>query len=211
MNESRCLMRAVTKNNYEDGHQDEPDSKTDDGPLVIQARDGSVEAFEELVRKYRNQVYALCYHFVHSREDAWDLAQETFVNAHRALPSFRGESGFKTWLMRIAANRCKDHLKKRRLDTVPFDDSLSADGPSHSPQPDEALEQRELAKAIENAVNGLPLRHRTAFLLREYEGLSYQEMAEVMNCNIGTVMSRLFHARRKLQALLLGTGLLEDR
>ncbi len=202
-------MRAVADNADDQMHQDIQDPG--DGPLVARARNGSTDAFEELVRRYRNQVYALCYHFVHSREDAWDLAQETFVNAHRALPAFRGESGFKTWLMRIAANRCKDYLKKRRLDTVPFDDAQSADGPANSPQPDEELEHRELARAIDAAVNGLPLRHRTAFLLREYEGLSYQEMAEVMNCNIGTVMSRLFHARRKLQAALRGTGLLEGR
>jgi RNA polymerase sigma-70 factor (ECF subfamily) len=204
-------MRAVTDNDRADAHQGARVTGTDDGLLVARARDGSTEAFEELVRRYRNQVYALCHHFVHSREDAWDLAQETFVNAHRALPAFRGESGFKTWLMRIAANRCKDHLKKRRLDTVPFDDAQSADGPAQSPQPDEEMEHRELARAIEAAVKSLPMRHRTAFLLREYEGLSYQEMAEVMNCNIGTVMSRLFHARRKLQAALRGTGLLEDR
>ena len=204
-------MRVVTETNGKDDHQGVQDPGAVDAPLVARARDGSVEAFEELVRRYRNQVYALCYHFVHSREDAWDLAQETFVNAHRALPAFRGESGFKTWLMRIAANRCKDHLKKRRLDTVPFDDAQSADGPTHSPQPDEALERRELARAIESAVHNLPLRHRTAFLLREYEGLSYQEMAEVMNCNVGTVMSRLFHARQKLQHALRGMGLLEDR
>ncbi len=203
-------MRAVTDNTGKDNHQVVQDPGIVDGPLVASARDGSADAFEELVRRYRNQVYALCYHFVHNREDAWDLAQETFVNAHRALPAFRGESGFKTWLMRIAANRCKDHLKKRRLDTVPFDDAQSADGPAHSPQPDEDLEHRELAGAIESAVNSLPLRHRTAFLLREYEGLSYQEMAVVMNCNTGTVMSRLFHARRKLQAALRGMGILED-
>jgi RNA polymerase sigma-70 factor (ECF subfamily) len=204
-------MTAETDTAENDDHQDLQAPGAVDGPLVARARDGSTQAFEELVRKYRNQVYALCYHFVHSREDAWDLAQETFVNAHRALPAFRGESGFKTWLMRIAANRCKDHLKKRRLDTVPFDDAQSADGPAHSPQPDEEMEHRELARAIETAVGGLPLRHRTAFLLREYEGLSYQEMAEVMNCNIGTVMSRLFHARKKLQHALRGMGLLEDR
>ena len=204
-------MSSVAENTDDQNHQGAQGPGAGDGPLVARARDGSADAFEELVRRYRNQVYALCYHFVHSREDAWDLAQETFVNAHRALPAFRGESGFKTWLMRIAANRCKDHLKKRRLDTVPFDDAQSADGPANAPQPDEALEHRELALAIDKAVKSLPLRHRTAFLLREYEGLSYQEMAEVMNCNIGTVMSRLFHARRKLQASLRCSGLLENR
>ena len=204
-------MNACADNCDRDIPQTQMGSGADDGPLVKRAREGSAEAFEALVRRYRNQVYALCYHFVRSREDAWDLAQETFVNAHRALPSFRGESGFKTWLMRIAANRCKDHIKKKRLDTVPFDDAQPADGPAPLPQPDEALQRRELARAIDLAVQNLPLRHRTAFILREYEGLSYQEMADVMECNIGTVMSRLFHARRKLQEALRGTGLLEDR
>ena len=205
------LTSAFSDNCDRDNAETRTDSPADDGALVKRAREGSADAFEALVRKYRNQVYALCYHFVHSREDAWDLAQETFVNAHRALPHFRGESGFKTWLMRIAANRCKDHLKKRRLETVPFDDTQSADGPTALAQPDEAIQRRELARAIDLAVQQLPIRHRTAFLLREYEGLSYQEMADVMQCNIGTVMSRLFHARRKLQEALRDTGLLEDR
>jgi RNA polymerase sigma-70 factor (ECF subfamily) len=150
----------------------------------------------------------LCYHFTRNREEAWDLSQEAFIKAYSALGRFRGEASFKTWLLRIAANQCKDFLKKRRLPTVGFDDALRADGASSSIlEPDHAVEAEEIGRAIESAIQGLPLKHRTAFILREYEGMTYEEMAHVMDCNLGTVMSRLHHARRKLQRRLSDMGL----
>ncbi len=182
----------------------------DDALLVAQAAKGSADAFEYLVKRYRNQVYAMCYHITRNREEAWDLAQEVFVKAHRALGTFRGESGFKSWLLRIAANHAKDFLKRRRLETVAFDDARAADAPAGTEAPDRAVELRELGAAIDRALDQLPEKHRTAFILREYEGLSYQEMAEAMECNLGTVMSRLFHARRKLQELLHRAGVTRE-
>ncbi len=178
--------------------------------LVEKARQGDQQAFESLVRRYRNEVYAMCYHFVRNREEAWDLSQEAFVKAYRALDRFRGDSGFKSWLMRIAANHAKDHLKRRRLETVAFDDSHRADTPASMTGPDRGLELKELGRAIDQAVRSLPKKHQTAFMLREYEGLSYQEMAGVMECSVGTVMSRLFHARRKLQDILRRMGVMEN-
>lgn len=183
---------------------------SDDVALALRARAGDMNAFESLVRMYRNDVYALCYYFAHNREDAWDLAQDVFVKAWRALHTFRGDAAFKTWLMRIAANHSKDYLKRRRLDTTAYDDTLQASQTEAGRTPSEAAQAEELGRAIDAAVRQLPHKHQMAFMLREYQGLSYQEMAEVMQCNIGTVMSRLFHARRRLQQLLAPMGMKEN-
>lgn len=186
--------------------------EADDAALVARAQSGDDPAFEELVRRYRNDVFALSYHFLRNREEAWDISQEVFIKAYRSLRHFRGEASFKTWLLRIASNCCKDVFKKRRLETVSFDDALDAtQAPSALPGPGERTQARELGRAIDAAVAALPAKHRAAFVLREYEGLSYQEMAEVMQCNIGTVMSRLHHARRKLQNALVEMGVVEER
>ncbi|MCP4642252.1 MAG: sigma-70 family RNA polymerase sigma factor [bacterium] len=181
-----------------------------DAVLVQRAQGGDYLAFEELVRQYRNDVFGLAYHFVHNREEAWDLSQEVFIKAHRSLKRFRGDASFKTWLLRITSNHSKDFLKKRRLKTVPFDDALRAEHAApRVAAPDQALEARELGEAIVTAVDGLSHKHRTAFVLREFEGQSYEEMAETMNCSIGTVMSRLHHARKKLRARLVKMGVAE--
>ncbi|HOC70733.1 MAG: ECF RNA polymerase sigma-E factor [Candidatus Hydrogenedentes bacterium ADurb.Bin101] len=182
----------------------------EDMELAARAREGDMAAFETLVRRYRNDVYALCYYFTRNREDAWDLSQEVFIKAHRALPGFRGDAGFKTWVLRIAANQSKDHLKKRRLQTTPFEDTWESAATEAGQTPAETMEAKEIGAAIDAAVSRLPLKHRTAFMLREYEGLSYQEMAEVMHCSVGTVMSRLFHARKRLQQMLGPQGFMED-
>jgi len=185
----------------------QPDADT---ALADRARSGDAQAFEELVRRYRNEVFALSYHFVRDREEAWDISQEVFVKAYKSLRRFRGEARFKTWLMRITANHCKDYLKKRRLKTVPFEEAIRTDAPSHVPGPSERVEANELGAAIEKAVASLPVKHRSAFILREYEGLSYEEMAQVMGCSLGTVMSRLHHARKKLQQALIRMGAVEE-
>jgi len=184
-------------------------SEAADATLVSQARTGNAPAFEELVRRYRNDVFALSFHFVRNREDAWDISQEVFVKAYKSLRRFRGDASFKTWLMRIAANHCKDQLKKRRLKTVPFDEAIATEAPSAVPGPGQRVEALELGEAIERAVDGLSAKHRMAFVLREYEGLSYEEMAQVMGCSLGTVMSRLHHARKNLQHALVRMGVVE--
>jgi RNA polymerase sigma-70 factor (ECF subfamily) len=193
-----------------DFNRDSAPRAAEDAALVQRANNGDAQAFEELVRRYRNAVFALSYHFVRNREEAWDISQEVFVKAYRSLKWFRGESSFKTWILRIAANHCKDQLKRRRLDTVSFDDAIRTDAPSALPDPGTSLLASELGAAIETAVATLSAKHRTAFVLREYEGMSYQEMAEVMHCSLGTVMSRLHHARRKLQNVLIRMGVVED-
>lgn len=177
--------------------------------LVARAQTGGFEAFEELVRRHRNDVFALSYHFLRSREEAWDISQEVFMKAHRALTRFRGDASFKTWLLRITANQCKDFLKKRRLPTVAFDDKVHAEQ-GFDPGPRQALEAQETGEAILAALQTLSVKHRTAFVLRELEGLSYQEMARVIGCSLGTVMSRLHHARKKLQRHLVQMGVAEE-
>ena len=178
--------------------------------LVSMASSGSMSAFEELVRRYRNEVYALAYHFTRNREDAWDLSQEVFIKAHRGLASFRGDASFKTWLLRITANQCKDHLKKRRLRVVALEDEGALERmPAHEPGPADRMESSELGEAIAGCLNALPAKHRMALVLREYQGLSYEEMAEVMRCSVGTVMSRLHHARRKMRNILIRKGIVE--
>jgi RNA polymerase sigma-70 factor (ECF subfamily) len=180
---------------------------SDDAALVSRAQTGEFRAFEELVRRYRNDVFALAYHFLRNREEAWDTSQEVFIKAHRSLKRFRGDASFKTWLMRITANQCKDYLKKRKLSTVSYNDALEAEntaspvlGPAHS------AEANELGEAIMKSLDNLSFKHRTAFVLREFEGLTYEDMARVMECNVGTVMSRLHHARKKLQSSLQRMG-----
>jgi RNA polymerase sigma-70 factor, ECF subfamily len=183
---------------------------TDEG-LVAKSQTGDYHAFEELVRRYRNDVYSLAYHFVRNREEAWDISQEVFIKAHRALNRFRGDASFKTWLMRITANQCKDFFKKRRLATIAFDDVVREDQVAGSDDgPRKALETRELGQAILAALDTLSEKHRTAIVLREFEGLSYEEMAGVMGTSQGTVMSRLHHARKKLQKALGRMGVLDE-
>ncbi len=174
------------------------------------ARTGDLCAFEELVRRYRNDVFALSFHFLRNREDAWDTSQEVFVKALRSLGRFRGDSSFKTWLLRITANQCKDFLKKRRLKTVSLDNPGSQESVSRLPGPDKALEASETGAAILAALDTLPAKQRAAFVLREFESMSYAEMAEVMRCSQGTVMSRLHHARKRLQRALIELGIVED-
>lgn len=184
----------------------------EDSVLVSMSKSGDYPAFEELVKRYRNDVFGLSYHYLRHREDAWDISQEVFIKAHRAIKTFRGDASFKTWLLRITANRCKDFFKKRRLKTV------SLDQPDYSQQhegniagPDGALASSELGAKIYEALDGLSEKHRTAFVLRELEGMSYEAMSNVMQCSLGTVMSRLHHARKKLQHSLRAMGVMEDR
>jgi len=186
-------------------------SAADDTQLASRAAAGDYAAFEELVKRYRNEVHALAFYFVRNREDAWDISQEVFVKAHRGLKRFRGDASFKTWLMRITTNQCKDFFKKRRLRTVSLDGGEQTwEVPGTGANPERSARAQELGAAIDEALGQLSHKHRTALVLREFEGLSYEEMAEVMECSMGTVMSRLHHARKKMQRLLIEAGVVED-
>lgn len=185
-----------------------------DVDLVRRAQGGDARAFDALVTKYRGRVYSMTYNLVHNDSDAWDLSQEAFIKAWRALPGFKNDSSFYTWLYRIAHNCSYDWLRKRKMQTAgEFDDNRvdhqpdpTAEAVPHGfTRPDKAMANAELGVHIREAVDKLSEDHRTAILLREVEGLPYDEIATVMQSSIGTVMSRLFYARKKLQELLKET------
>jgi len=190
-------------------------SPPSDESLVEQAQRGDLEAFDALVTRYRGRIYAMIYHLVQNEADAWDLAQDSFVKAWRALPKFKGQSGFYTWLYRVSHNVVYDWLRKKSNVAVTreFDETFSSDptaldaptAPKAADAPDRQAERGDLRREIEAALAKLSPEHRETIILREVEGLKYEEVAERMECSIGTVMSRLFYARRKLQDLLRDT------
>ncbi len=185
--------------------------ETDDHELVIRSQRGDHAAFEELVNRYRQKAFAMIYQMVRNEQDAWDLAQEAFVRAWKSLPKFKGDSAFFTWFYRITTNVTIDWLRKKQVaGHVEFDDRVAmqeADPasrllPSQAPAPEEHMRRLELGDRLQAAIGLLSPEHRAVILLKEIEQLQYHEIAEVMQCSIGTVMSRLFYARKKLQTLL---------
>lgn len=180
-----------------------------DRALVAAARSGDRKAFGTLVETYQRRVYAIAYGILRNREDAWDAAQEAFVKAYKNLDRFEGTSAFYTWLYRITYNLSIDVLRDRnRRDATPLDDgrkledALQKQGRRPDGHPDEHADRKELTKVLHDAMNRLSEKHRSIIVLREVEGLSYEEMADVLGISKGTVMSRLFHARKNLQKLL---------
>jgi RNA polymerase sigma-70 factor (ECF subfamily) len=187
-----------------------------DQQLVLRAQSGDKRAFELLVMKYQRKLGRLLSRFVRDPAEVEDVAQEAFIKAYRALPTFRGESAFYTWLYRIAINTAKNYLVAlgRRAPTtvgVDIDDAENfedADQLRDTSTPESELEGKEIAAAVNKAMDALPEDLRAAITLREIEGLSYEEIASVMNCPIGTVRSRIFRAREAIATELrplLGT------
>ena len=173
--------------------------------LVRAAAKGRTEAFEELVRLHEKKVYALTLRMCGNPEDARDAAQEAFLSAWRGLPSFRGEAGFSTWLYRLASNAAIDQLRRNRRQRE--EDSLDAgemDAPDQSPGPQEA--GSELQRAVADGLASLSEDHRRILLLREYQQLSYDEIAQTLDMDLGTVKSRISRARRALRKILLESG-----
>ena len=188
------------------------DSPEEDAQWVEQARNGNTRAFDQLVSKHRGRIYAMIYNMVKNDADAWDLSQEAFIKAWRALPQFESRARFSTWLFRISHNVVYDWLRKRRiqgdgeLNDEIFDASRIEPGaltaPKHDQRPDQALEQSELQERINNALGKLSDEHREVIVLREVQGLDYKEIADIIGSSMGTVMSRLYYARQKLQGYL---------
>jgi RNA polymerase sigma-70 factor (ECF subfamily) len=192
----------------------EPDA---DAELVRRAKAGEVRAFEMLVVKYQRRIERLIGRMVRDSDLVQDIAQETFIRAYRALPQFRGESAFYTWLYRIAVNSAKKALSDFKRDPLVLESSraLDSDGEetsrlenelSDGETPEALLASKEIAAAVNSAIAALSEDLRQAITLREIEGLSYEEISEAMNCPIGTVRSRIFRAREaialKLRPLL---------
>ena len=180
--------------------------------LVKRCQAGETGAFDELVTRYRTRIFAMIYNMVHNEQDAWDLAQDSFVKAWKSIKRFRGKSSFYTWMYRIVMNVTIDWLRKKQVKGagVEFDDAIqlrevnpaSKTLPKADPLPYERMERTEVRARIDNAIAQLSPEHRAVILMKETEGMQYHEIAEALGCSIGTVMSRLFYARKKLQNLL---------
>jgi RNA polymerase sigma-70 factor, ECF subfamily len=183
----------------------------DDIALVRRCQKGDALAFEQLVIKYRSKVFSMIYGMVQNEQDAWDLAQEGFIKAWRSIHRFKGQASFYTWLYRIVTNVAIDSLRRKGFKkTAEFDDQIAANEvepgsktvPTPDPLPHQGLEREEIRQRIEQAISKLSPEHRAVIVMKEIEELQYNEIAEALGCSIGTVMSRLFYARKKLQTLL---------
>jgi len=210
-------------------HRDEPSNLTQDPPgssekdaeagnpaedfrLVALAQEGDMSAYDELVIRHRGKIYAMIRNMVKNDADAWDLSQDVFIKAWKALPRFEARARFSTWLFRISHNVVYDWVRKRKIESTGelndeiFDrdriDLSARTAPAFVESPDDALSNTELREKITEALEKLSPEHREAVMLKDVQGLSYKEISGVMDCTLGTVMSRLFYARQKLQTLL---------
>ena len=186
-----------------------------DSNLVIRAQNGEHDAFRILVERYQRKVYSVAFSMVRNADDAMDLSQDAFVKAYRNLKGFQGSSSFYTWLYRIVVNLGIDHLRKAgRFQSVDYDDKIRRKDegigdmsilPSRlDANPSKVLMRKELMDKMQSALDTLSPNHRTILILREVEGMSYEEMAEILDISKGTVMSRLHHARKNMQKALEG-------
>jgi RNA polymerase sigma-70 factor, ECF subfamily len=184
-------------------------SSLDDVALVSASKRGEMSAFEELVGRHRDKIYARALSMVRNEDEAVDLSQEAWVKAWQRLVQFQGDSSFLTWMTRITINLCLDHLRRQqRVRTESLDQMDEESGgverqmPLVEAKPEEQMDRSTLRRRIDSALGQLSHEHRTVLILHEFEGLEYKEVAKRMGCSIGTIMSRLFYARRKMAVLL---------
>ena len=178
--------------------------------LVRRAQKGDLEAYDELIKRYQERIYATVYHMTSNHEDANDLSQDAFIKAFQALKSFKGGSSFYTWLYRIAVNKTINFLKQRKnklhmsLNDLDFNTENNPDLVAlisdKTPRREAGL--KELSEKLNEALLKLSEQHRLVMVLHDVQGQSHEEIAEIMDCNIGTVRSRLFYARQQMQAWL---------
>jgi len=179
--------------------------------LVQMARTGNLVAFEELVARHRDKIYARAYSMMRNEDEALDLSQDAWVKGWQRLAQFQGDSSFVTWMTRIIINLCLDQLRKHKRQRTESIEALEENAggierqmPVITPNPTEGLERAELRARIDRALAQLSPEHRAVLVLHEFEDLEYKEIAKRMKCSIGTVMSRLFYARRRMASLLAG-------
>ena len=189
-------------------------SGADDRELVERVQAGDEAAFKELFERYHRRAFAVAFGVVKNKQDALDIVQDGFIKVHRHIGNFQGSSSFYTWLYRIVMNLSIDHVRRNKKGKdLDYDDKVRRDSgdiagdgtllPSIlDGNPRKTVLRKELSEAIQAALDELPEYHRAVILLREVEGLSYEEMAKVLDVPKGTIMSRLFHARKKMQAAL---------
>lgn len=179
---------------------------------VTLAQQGDMDAYNQLILRHQGKIYAMILNMIRNDADAWDLSQDVFIKAWKALPSFENRSLFSTWLFRITHNVVYDWVRKRKIESSGElnDEIFNRDridlsaktAPALIESPDEALSNSELRIKIGAALEKISPEHREVVILKDVQGLSYKEIADVMECTLGTVMSRLFYARQKLQTLL---------
>jgi RNA polymerase sigma-70 factor (ECF subfamily) len=182
-----------------------------DEDLVARSRSGDVESLNQLVLRWERPIYALAYRVIGREEDARDVCQETFLRAFRALPAFRGHAKFSSWLYRIALNLCRDWIRKQRrtpLVDVPegVDTAELAPTPGSVESVEDLVSRRELSAAVEEAMTHLPDDQRTAIILKEYHGMTFQEIADLQGCPLSTVKTRLYQGLTVLRRHLEKTG-----
>jgi RNA polymerase sigma-70 factor (ECF subfamily) len=184
-------------------------SSAEDPQLVRLAQKGDSEAFEELVARHRDKIYARAYTMMRNEDEALDLSQEAWIKAWQRLVQFQGDSSFATWMTRIVINLCLDQLRRqKRMRSESIDEMDEESGGVERQMepviinPTERLERGELRKRIDAALEKLSHEHRTVLVLHEFEEMEYKEIAKTMGCSIGTIMSRLFYARRRMAGLL---------
>jgi RNA polymerase sigma-70 factor (ECF subfamily) len=172
----------------------------DDAALVAACLEGHRDAFDVIVERHRRAVYQVCYRFVNNHEDASDLSQETFVRAWRGLRNFRGQAALATWLYRIAVNVSLNRVGARRPEIEPLDGDRFID--SRAEAPGAGLEREERAEAVRRAIATLPARQRATLILRTYQELSHQEIADILGSSVGAVKANFFHALANLKKRL---------
>ena len=200
-------ITATSKNSSSGATRDEGEREAS---VLARAKADDREAFRQLYDATHRRLYAMALSVVKNPEDALDIVQEAFVKAHKHLPKFEGNSGFYTWIYRIAMNVAIDHVRKhKRSAQLEWEEGrgdyeqAASELPTAAPQnPHTGVERVQLRRAIEAALDELPEYHRAVILMRDVEGFSYEEMATTLDVPKGTIMSRLFHARRKMQAAL---------
>jgi RNA polymerase sigma-70 factor (ECF subfamily) len=177
-----------------------PFDALDDRALVAASLEGHTRAFEVLVERHRRTVYQVCYRFVNNHEDASDLSQETFVRAWRGLGKFKGQSALSTWLYRIAVNVSLNRVSTRQPETEPLDATRFVD--TYTEDPGAGLVREERAAAVRRAIAALPDRQRVTLILRTYQELSHQEIADILGSSVGAVKANFFHALANLKKIL---------
>jgi RNA polymerase sigma-70 factor, ECF subfamily len=189
----------------------EPKTEPTDHQLVLRVQKGDKRAFDLLVLKYQYKLQAIVSRFVRDTDEVADVTQEAFIKAYRALPKFRGDSQFYTWLYRIAINTAKNYLvsKSRRpsstdIDVADAEQFADNEKLIDDTSPEDFIMTQELGQVINDSLSQLPEDLRTALTLREFEGMSYEEIADVMGCPVGTVRSRIFRAREFIDKQVLG-------